>query len=301
MLYTLSDDPTPRRETLSLSPDRHARARALRHDKFYTCTKVAEACLRQLADHVPLTEDDFFVEPAAGSGAFLNLLPAGRCIGLDIAPDAPGIWTQNFLHRTPIRTAGRQIVVGNPPFGRNGKGARDVINHAAKFADVIAFILPASFRKASVMAQIDPCLHLVHQCDLPPDSFTFCDEPRALNTVFMVFERRDTQRITGWQDKTHPDFDFVRTPEEADFAIRRVGVRAGCVIDNPDPSNTGRGLSPQSNYFLKAQSRPAATLRDRMARLEVSAVHALAVGPASVSKGDLVAAYRVVCATDQTG
>ena len=291
MLTTASVDPTPPRETLSLTDDRRARARALRYDKFYTNPEIAKACMRELAAHVALTDNDLFIDPAAGDGAFSNQVSADRCISLDVAPDALGIQKMNFLRWTPPKTGKRVIVIGNPPFGKNGKGARCFINHAAKFADVIAFILPASFKKASVMAQINPCLHVVHQCDLPPESFTFCDEPRALNTVFMVFERRDTQRLTLWQDKTHPDFDFVRTPEEADFAIRRVGARAGCVIDTEGASGAGKGLSPSSNYFLKAQSVPAATLRDRMSRIDVSAMHALAVGPASVSKGDLVAAY----------
>jgi len=242
MLTTTSDDPIAPRHRNRPSSEDH-RAHAKRFDKFYTCEETAKACIEQLASHITLADDDLFIEPAAGAGVFLQLLPAQRRIGLDIAPDGPDIRIQNFLHWTPPTTEGRTIVIGNPPYGQNGKGARDFVNHAAKFANYIALILPASFKKASVLAQINPLLHIVHQWNVPIDSFTFCDEPRHLNTVFIVFERRSMQRSIIWQEKGHPDFDFVRSAEEAGFAIRRVGRRAGCVIDIADTSGADRGLS----------------------------------------------------------
>ena len=121
-------------------------------DKFYTTDATARKCIGMVWREVRFRTDDLFIEPAAGAGAFSRLLPQDRLIAVDIAPDAPGIEERDFFTLPAPCHDGRIIVLGNPPFGRGGHLATRFIQRAALFADVIAFILPASFSKAIVFA-----------------------------------------------------------------------------------------------------------------------------------------------------
>ena len=53
------------------------------HDQFFTKKSVAKSCLLHLKQFIG--DDLFFVEPSAGSGNFLNLLPRDSRLGIDIA------------------------------------------------------------------------------------------------------------------------------------------------------------------------------------------------------------------------
>lgn len=132
------------------TPEGPAAVTDILHDKFYTPDATARRCIGQLWRQMGVRADDLFIEPSAGAGAFCRHLPAERTIALDIAPEADGILTADFLQFVPPAHDGRRIVIGNPPFGRNGALARAFLRHATAFADVIVFILPASFAKASM-------------------------------------------------------------------------------------------------------------------------------------------------------
>ena len=124
-------------------------------DQFYTLPVVARQCFEDaqkvLKKHKVNIADYQFVEPAAGCGHFYQLLPSARRIGVDIAPrksplggGAHGdIIKADFLQWHP--SAGDYIVIGNPPFGRNGKTALDFVMKSFEFADYVAFILPPIF------------------------------------------------------------------------------------------------------------------------------------------------------------
>lgn len=114
-------------------------------DQFFTPSSIAIKCweifLRELDINV---EDYIFIEPSAGSGSFLELLPKGS-IGLDIEPRATGIQKCDYLSWNPSDASAKYIVFGNPPFGLRGHQALNFINHSSKFADYVCFILPQLF------------------------------------------------------------------------------------------------------------------------------------------------------------
>ena len=114
-------------------------------DQFFTPKDVAVKCWETFLQEVDLNLEEYiFIEPSAGSGSFLEVLPQGS-IGLDIEPRATGIQQCDYLHWHPVDTPKKYIVFGNPPFGLRGHQALNFINQSAKFADYVCFILPQLF------------------------------------------------------------------------------------------------------------------------------------------------------------
>lgn len=250
-------------------------------DKFYTKPEVASGYILK-ADSQDFTT---IIEPSAGSGAFSNQIP--NCIALDLEPEGVGIIQQDWFDFSYVKKEGEKVlVIGNPPFGQQNSLAVRFINHAAKFADRIAFILPISFMKASVQARIDLNMHLTHEEELPKDSFTFNDESYDVKCVFQIWDRKDTKREK--QDKTDLNtnnlFDFVKKDASPDAAIQRVGGNAGKATSSYD------GKSMASNYFIRFKNQKD---RDNL-KAVIESLNAvsypsrdLAVGPRSISKSEM--------------
>lgn len=254
---------------------------ARQFDQFYTRRDVARDCVADLLAQRDC-RDWLWVEPAAGDGAFLDGFPA-RHVAMDIDSRRPSIARRDFLGWRPEGISARIAVVGNPPFGKNASLARAFVNHAASFADLVAFILPRTFEKPSFVNRIDRHLHLIHQRDLPLDAFEFDGAPYAVPTVFQIWERRHGLRPLTATACEHPDFSFV-DPGSAHFAFQRVGARAGLV------SFEGLLKSPQSHYFIRARDDRHA-LFDRLGGIDWSVVKHRTAGNPSIGKGELVAAY----------
>ncbi|MBL6430213.1 MAG: hypothetical protein HOY44_22100 [Maritimibacter sp.] len=257
-------------------------------DDYFTAPTRARDLVAELSD---LIDDvDLFVEPSTGGGAFLDHLPDST-IALDLAPRAPGIHQADFLTWEPPAGDQSIAIVGNPPFGHAGHLARKFFNHAAIFADYIAFILPASYAKASMQAKLDPRFHLIHECHLPDEPFTKDGAVHRFNTVFQVWEKRTQLREIRKATTTHADFAFVKSPEEADFAIRRVGAHAGKIIEIPTEPSERQGLSASSNYFIRATGRAPREVWATFAHCDFNETRSQAVAVPSIGKGDLIACY----------
>ena len=137
----------------------------------------------------------FWIEPSAGTGAFFSLLPAGMRFGIDLEPRCPYVKKGNFLDWKPTGTAKRiprhrRVVVGNPPFGRRGKMAIEFFNHAARYADTVAFVMPSLFEKASAQEHLkkDMKLSVSERVD-PPLFLTLDGTLRDVSTVFQIWTR----------------------------------------------------------------------------------------------------------------
>lgn len=261
-----------------------AEARAL--DKFYTKPEVALSCmdfLRATIDPAVLAAHDMWIEPSAGGGVFLEALPQPR-IGIDISPGAPGIVRADFLAWRPDSGVARAIVIGNPPFGRNASLAIRFFNHAALFAERIALIVPRTFQKDSIQARLNPAFHLDAQVILPVDSFEFLGESRAVPTFFQIWSKQAWLRAPRKRSTTHPHFEFVDR-SRADFAVQRVGVRAGRV--KTDLS----AIAAASHYFIKSARNPDA-LRDAFAHLDFEFVKHNTAGNPSISKAEMISIYK---------
>lgn len=165
-------------------------------DQLFTRPEIAAACYddlvaRMRADHAPVDEYRF-VEPGAGAGAFYDLLPHARRIGLDILPIRPDLERADFLTWNPPADHRRYAVVGNPPFGYRAWLALCFVNRAAAFADCVGMILPMAFQsdgKGSPKHRVSG-LRLLHSEPLPPDSFTDLEgRPAKINALWQVWQR----------------------------------------------------------------------------------------------------------------
>ena len=256
-------------------------ARAL--DQFYTRPDVARACVAHLLSVIGTEPGTLFIEPAAGAGAFLDLLPEPR-IGFDLAPARADIACADFLHWSPPRQTARLVVVSNFPFGKNASLAVKFVNHAAQFADVIASIVPRSFEKNSIKHRISPQLTLISELPLAPDSFLYQQQPYSVPVLFQIWQRR-SRPSPDPQPRCHADFSFLRTPADADFAFQRVGVQAGRV------SITGLARAAQSHYFIAVQN-PSRDVAGILAGIDWSAIKSRTAGNPSIGKAELIAAYQ---------
>lgn len=114
-------------------------------DQFFTPPTVVQRCWEVFCLTVPVRLDEYvFIEPSAGDGRFLEVLPTGT-IALDIEPRDPRIQPADYLAWTPDDLTQKYIVFGNPPFGLRGHVALQFLNHSAAFADYVCFILPQLF------------------------------------------------------------------------------------------------------------------------------------------------------------
>ena len=114
-------------------------------DQFFTPKHIAEHCWTLFQNELQLDADKYtFIEPSAGDGSFLKVLPSGT-IGMDIEPRSAGIQLQDYLSWNPTDTTKPYIVFGNPPFGLRGHLALNFLNHSLTFADYVCFILPQLF------------------------------------------------------------------------------------------------------------------------------------------------------------
>ena len=113
-------------------------------DQFFTQDEMVTYCYNKFVEQMKRynidTSEFVFIEPSAGDGAFLKLLP--NVIALDIEPRHKNISRQDYLTYKP--PDGKYIVFGNPPFGLRGHLALKFINHS-QFADFVCFILPPLF------------------------------------------------------------------------------------------------------------------------------------------------------------
>jgi hypothetical protein len=204
-------------------------------------------------------------------------MPADRRLGFDLDPRHHGVIEGNFLEQSI--PAGDLVVVGNPPFGKNASLAVRFFNHCAG-ARIIAMIVPRTFRKPSVINRLDPAYHLVSDETLAPFSFVFEGQPYDVPCCFQIWERRDYQRLRITAPSQHDDFAFVKRGE-GDFAVQRVGARAGAVKTISDK------IADASHYFI----RGGEDVRKRFETLDYEGVKHDTAGNPSISKPEIVALY----------
>lgn len=174
-----------------------------------------------------LDKYEVIVEPSAGSGAFLEFLPKNKTVALDIEPDNLSIAKMDFFDTSPPLKY-KYLVIGNPPFGKNSSLAKRFFNHAATFANTIAFIVPRTFRKVSTTNQLCLHYHKVQEIALPDDAFELPDgTPYLTPSIFQVWERKKSQRQKIILPSEHVDFTFLTTKDYDIKPLVSITVKLG--------------------------------------------------------------------------
>lgn len=259
-------------------------------DQFYTKESVAMQCISDVLALLPAaalsSHSVLFVEPSAGSGAFYKNLN-GPKVGLDLDPKFTGIVKQDFLTWDYSLTAAAAyslvVSIGNPPFGKNASLAIKFVNKCAEYSDLVAFILPKTFKKASILPKLNKYLVLKFERDIPPNSFEFEGNSYDVPCVFQVWEKVSVPREDKKSPITHPDFEFCEK-DVADFAIRRVGGLAGKVIEN------FQSYAEASHYYIKSNIDKK-VLIEKFSKINWDAIKHNTAGNPSIGKRELIAEY----------
>jgi hypothetical protein len=181
-------------------------------DQFYTTAKISKYCYNKTFEVLKALDIDSekynFIEPSAGCGNFYNLMPKDKRVGVDIDPKDNFLIKQNYLDFYPDKN-NKYIVLGNPPFGLRGNLALRFLNHSAKFADIVAFILPPLFNsdgKGSPKKRVQG-YELAHSENLPLNSFEYPNGKKVeVATVFQVWTKINKDKITIPKLQTCNDF-----------------------------------------------------------------------------------------------
>ena len=152
---------------MAATPVKRGNTRITGKEQYYTPFSVADEILANLEDLVGSLKKRTIVEPAGGTGSFIEAASnrgAKTFISYDIEPHHPLVAKGDFLKQS-ISGSGH-VTVSNPPFGRNNALSIPFFNHAADSSDVIAFVVPRSWRKWSVQNRLDRRFELVRDDDL---------------------------------------------------------------------------------------------------------------------------------------
>lgn len=199
-------------------------------DQFYTKPEVAEYCTNVLKGYYPLEAFDHIVEPAAGSGAFFNLFPEDKRIGLDIDPKID-VKKCDFLTEYDYyinNEGGRVLVLTNPPYGKNSTKAVSFFKKASEFANVIGYLVPIQWKRYSLQNRLPKDWNLIHTEDLNKDSFIFEGESYEVSTCFQIWTKHNYHPDIRSRIKpitSHSDFEFVKDTNSADFLLVVCGRR----------------------------------------------------------------------------
>ncbi len=182
-------------------------------EEYFTLPSIAEECVDTLLGLYPKSYMSMFLEPAAGNGSFSNYLRTkGAVDEFDITKRIDTCVEQDFLTLEP--SARYDAVITNPPFGRASNLAIKFFNHATKFSDVIAFIVPSSWEtRFFIHDKLDLNYHMVYSEELPKTSFVSPDgnvfDGGYLNCVFQIWERRENKREKMLNYRSD-SFEFIR-------------------------------------------------------------------------------------------
>lgn len=260
-------------------------------EQYYTKEAIVNKICDTLNEKLNISETDMIIEPSAGNGAFINKIKSlsENYLFFDINPQHDEIQKQDFLQFNYLDTQleySNIHIVGNPPFGRLSSIALKFIKHACAFCDSITFILPRSFKKDSWLRRFNRSFHLVHQEDLPDNSFTFNNKDINIPCLFQIWERRNYERDLPLKEIPF-GYSFVPKTEKPDISLRRVGLHAGKITREIDDKNTSSHLFVR---FDKGNRRKINKIVEKMNQIVYSKENT--VGPRSVSKQEFIQALN---------
>jgi hypothetical protein len=164
-------------------------------DQYYTRASVAKECVDVILLKCPEASEYQWIEPSAGNGAFLKVLPGSISrLGIDLDPKMDGIVKGDFLTWEPT-SSNKKVYFGNPPFGKQGSLAKSFIKHSCEKAELVAFILPRSFLKPSMSRAIPPKFHFIYEKEHPKDSFEVNGVAYEVPSLFQIWVKKSEDRV----------------------------------------------------------------------------------------------------------
>jgi hypothetical protein len=250
---------------------------------YFTSIKSSEFCVEVLENFDWLWNGASVLEPAAGDGSLLKALRSGRfsteVTACDLVDYGCGAEIENYLLRPTQKS---DVVFTNPPFGKMASLAVKFFNKACFDSDRVAFIVPQSFRKISIIDRLELNFWPIYDSDLPDETYTIPDgSKRVVKTCFQMWERRAKPRIK-LNEIDYTRFFKSLTKEQAlnepsAYAIRGQGSKAGKVLNGLDHS--------------EASTRFLVGCRDVIEQLDFSKIASFTAGIPSIGFSEL--AYAV--------
>jgi len=176
-------------------------------EQFFTPVETAVKCFQIFIDVIEKYGENYtdfkYIEPSAGDGRFLQVLPSDT-IALDIEPRHPSVINADYLNWYPSEN-NNFIVFGNPPFGLRGHTALKFINHSFNFANYVCFILPQLFESdgKGVPRKRVKGYNLIHSTKLLSDFYEPCGNRIKINTIFQIWSKNHTNNLYNIIDYTN--------------------------------------------------------------------------------------------------
>jgi hypothetical protein len=218
-------------------------------DEFMTKPEVARELyaktLEIVAERPGFRAVTRWLEPSAGAGAFFNLLPADKRLGIDIAVKVPGVIEHDFLTYTDFGDH-RYFCIGNIPFG----AAIRFFNRAARVSAYIALIVSETFARPSIQRKLDRHFHLIATLPVPDMAFLLAGREVSVPTIFQIWEYREELRPLPAREAAEEcaDLDFLASAEGATYILQNMGENTG--RSKPLGSNYSSG----SHFFIRCDS-----------------------------------------------
>jgi len=176
-------------------------------DQFFTPLETAKKCFQIFTDTINQYDEkitDFkYIEPSAGDGSFLQVLPSDT-IALDIDPRHESVINCDYLNWIPVESH-NYVVFGNPPFGLRGHTALKFINHSYNFADYVCFILPQLFESdgKGVPRKRVKGYNLITSTKLDSNFYEPDGNVIKINTIFQIWSKIHTNNLYDIKDYTN--------------------------------------------------------------------------------------------------
>ena len=259
-------------------------------DRYYTDPIFAKKFVDMIDNRYGLENFSLCIEPSAGNGSFSQYLPVNNSISYDVEPNAENIIEKDYFE--VLYEPDNILVIGNPPFGRISSTAIKFFNHSAKFAEVIAFIIPQTFHRVSVQNKLDLNFGMIYSYDI--DGCIFTPKMNA-KCSFQIWLKLDESREKIVLKTSHKDWTFLALgckdknnqptpPKNPSFAIGAYGVKAGKIVtDNFDD------LRPKSWHWIKTDDPNG--LIEKFLKLDYS-IATKTVRQSSLGRGELIQLYE---------
>jgi hypothetical protein len=215
-----------------LTPARLGNTRVTGKEQYYTPVPLAFSLLDSVEQILGSLNGKKVLEPAGGTGAFIQAAMAKGCkevISFDIEPLHSEVQLGSFLDQK--LTEKNLITISNPPFGRNNSLSIPFFNHAAEVSDAICFIVPRSWRKWSVTNRLDLNFELIFDMDLDIDYVDakgeLISDKSRLATCFQIWKKTTSARVPV----KVKDMGIIEKvgPEQADVSMTVFGYGCGTV------------------------------------------------------------------------